>query len=329
MNILRNPRQLQPQPAAAPVSPTPPAVSLDVPKHLPQAAVDALRTSSPQSTGAADPAKVGPFDRTSAVPAGANYVNPATGQLVVADPKPKDPSNMRVSPMGNVYEVIGEAKVAEMKKDPHLSVMMEGYETAIANTSTTYADAQYRLAQDVKEIHASARGKNWNGESPEGKAAAAKADALQKTWDPTAGTYAGYDPKTSAAKFVLDDKAAGLTHDGVIHLRRETGLDEDGYLLRDFDRLKVRPTGYEGLTQDEARKKAFLEYFPLGTESQYQRMIQDPFYNRGPSYQGFEINAIASPNWGTGRWAEQNARSAKPRPAELGQAPPWAYGAPG
>lgn len=96
-----------------------------------------------------------------------------------------------------------------------------------------------------------------------------------------------------------------------------------------FKRLKVRPTGYEGLTQDEARKKCFLDYFPLGTEEQYQRMIHDPFYNRGPNYQGFEINAIASPNWGTGRWAEQNARSAKPRPAELGKAPPWRYGEPG
>lgn len=270
-----------------------------------------------------------PLDRTLPPQPGANYLNPATRQLVAADPKPKEAGTTRVSPMGNTYQVIGEEKVAEMKKDPHLSVMMEGYETAIANTSTTYADAQYRLSQDVKEIRGSARGANWNGESPEGKATEAKAQALLKTWDRVAGTYAGYDPKISAAKFVLEDKAAGLIHDGVISLRREAGIDEDGYLLPGFDRVKVRPTGYEGLTQDEARKKCFLDYFPLGTEAQYRRMIHDPNYDQGPNYLGFEINALASPNWGLGRWAEQNARSARPRPPELGKAAPWRYGEPG
>jgi hypothetical protein len=69
-----------------------------------------------------------------------------------------------------------------------------------------------------------------------------------------------------------------------------------------------------------------LDYHPLGTELQYQQMIHDPMYDQGPDYQGFEINAIASPNWGTGRWAEQNAKSAQRRPAALGKAPPWRYG---
>lgn len=266
-----------------------------------------------------------PFDRSSPPSPGTSYVNPATGQLVVADPKPND-TNTRISPMGNTYQVIGAEKVAEMKKDPHMGVLMEGYEEAIANTSTTYVDAQYRLGQEVKEIRASARGSNWKSESPEGRATEAKAQALIKTWDPVAGTYAGYDPAISAAKFAIEDRAAGLTLDGVISLRRERGLDEDGYLLEGFDHLKVRPTGYEGLTQRQAREKAFLDYFPLGTEEQLNEMLLDPRYNRGPHYQGFEINAIGSPGWGTGRWAEHNAKSAQPRPPELGKAMPWRYG---
>ena len=162
-NALSATRATEPQP---PLPGTPAAVEA---ANAANAEIFARKETAPDALFGylPQPSTAGaPFDRTSPPPAGTTYVNPATGCLVVADPKPND--NTRISPIGNTYQVIGKAKVEEMKKDPHLALAMEGYEEAIANTSTTYADAQYRLREDVRAIRGSARGSNWNGESSEG-----------------------------------------------------------------------------------------------------------------------------------------------------------------
>lgn len=292
----------------------------------------------------------GLFDATAPVAPGTTYFNPATGQLVTAlaaaEPnaagqRPSGPQSgasqageWKISPMGNLYQTIGQEAVDRAKMDPHTAVLMEGYEANTAKLSRTYDLAKWMLDQEVKAIGHTARGANMNGPTPEGEAAQKAIDALVKSWDPVAGTYRGFDEAKARALFETLDKQAGLTGNGEIFRRRAAGLDEDGYLLPGFSELKLQPNPYRGMTQDQARRQKFLDFHPLATEADYQRTIRDPSYDQGPFYSGFEMNAIASPHWGegpnigsgmVGDWAEQNKRGARPRPAELGPAPDFDY----
>lgn len=250
---------------------------------------------------------------------GAQYFNAATKSLVVVPSGPSAPAAgsinsvgstytgqldeaghpMLRSPKGNLYSEIGDAKVAEMKKDPHLSVIMEGYEEAVARTSTTFATASQGLSIKVREIAQSARGANKNGPSPEGARAKAAMNQVVSTWDPVAGTYQGFDPLRTQETVNAFNRVNLLTSEAVRSYRAQVGLDDDGNLRPGFDHLKIAPP------RRKTREEAFFDHFPLATMDDFVARLNHPNaaelrwdkMGRGDD-NPFSVNYIASKYWG-------------------------------
>lgn len=297
--------RLTPNPAmtGAPANDPAGALQGDLPRLLSELRriLDALEIQGSPAEATKQVAQQGPFDKTARPVAGTLHVNPATGQLVAAgQPASSSSEAPRESPMGNVYTPIGRAAVEEAKKDPHVALAMEGYEENIAKLSSTYDAALYELSAKVKDIGQEYRGANINGETERGKEGVQRIHDLLATFDPVAGTFKGFDPEAAARRFQQQAEQSGLTLEGERARRARAGLDDQGNLLPGFAEVKVAPNPFANMTQDEARRKVFLDHHPFATEAQYQAAIHDPSRNQGPRYRGAEINAIASPNWGLG-----------------------------
>ena len=97
-----------------------------------------------------------------------------------------------ISAMGNKYTPIGQAEVDKVRNAGDInSVLMTGYENNIANLSNTYDHAQYQLDNKVRELIAQLSFKDPTRNA----AIQQQIQNLQRSWDPQAGTFSGYDPK--------------------------------------------------------------------------------------------------------------------------------------
>lgn len=177
---------------------------------------------------------------------------------------------MSISPKGNAYDSLGGAGVASLKKDGLNGVLSGGYESTLASQSSTYADAQYRLAREFQDLLANARGTNWDGVSEAGTDLQKKAQALIDSWDPVAGTFAGYDPKLSAQKFALEAKQSGLTGEGETARARAAGLGTRGGVIPGSSPATA------SASPSFTREEVFLKAFPLATKAQFDEWMARP-----------------------------------------------------
>ncbi len=103
-----------------------------------------------------------------------------------------------ISAMGNKYTPIGQAEVDKVRNAGDInSVLMTGYENNIANLSNTYDHAQNQLGNKVRELSAQLSPKDPTRNA----AIQQQIQNLQRSWDPQAGTFSGYDPKLNPTHF--------------------------------------------------------------------------------------------------------------------------------
>ena len=113
-----------------------------------------------------------------------------------------------ISAMGNKYTPIGQAEVDKVRNAGDInSVLMTGYENNIANLSNTYDHAQNQLINKVRELIAQLSFKDPTRNA----AIQQQIQNLQRSWDPQAGTFSGYDPKLNPTYFP-DHGASPLNH---------------------------------------------------------------------------------------------------------------------
>ena len=120
----------------------------------------------------------------------------------------KDVGGTMISAMGNKYTPIGQAEVDKVRNAGDInSVLMTGYENNIANLSNTYDHAQNQLINKVRELIAQLSFKDPTRNA----AIQQQIQNLQRSWDPQAGTFSGYDPKLNPTYFP-DHGASPLNH---------------------------------------------------------------------------------------------------------------------